>query len=117
MDEKTFGCKRCGYCCIYLDVVIMRLVEGESPRYYFKPNDHHCPNLTFDGAIASCAIHEDKLYEGCACHRHNNQEYDPDIWHWGSEWRCIGPKLVVQKIYELRPPKKLTWEESCELED
>lgn len=116
-SDESFGCKRCGYCCIYLDVVIMRLVEGECPRFYYKPYDHHCPNLTFDGAIASCAIHENELFEECPCHSHNNRDLDPDILIWGDVWRCIGPKLVAQKIYEVRPPKKVTWEELSELGD
>ncbi len=116
MDE-SFGCKRCGYCCIYLDVVIQRMMPDGTKRYYYKPFDHICPHLTFDDKTAACAIHDELDYKECPCDRHNNPEYDPDILHWGTEWRCIGPKLVMQKIYEIRPPKRVTWEELTELGD
>jgi len=119
IESESFGCKRCGYCCIYLTVVISRPVPDGTLQYYYKPNDLHCPHLTFEGPQAKCAIHEHAAYKECPCDLHNNWVYDPDICCWGDKWRCIGPTLVEQGIFTKRPPMVLTygWEELINLND
>lgn len=110
--NEAFGCKRCGYCCIYLTVVIPRLTDSWDPRklgYYHKPNDVICPNLRFEETQAHCAIHGEPYFQESPCDRHNNPDHDPDIWHWGSTWRCIGPALMAQGLQERRPPAPATF--------
>lgn len=116
-----FGCKRCGYCCTYMDVVVQRSMSDGTMRYYHKPTDVYCPHLSFlvtsEKTQAKCAIHNESYFKACPCDLHNNPEFDPDIWHWGKDWRCIGPKLVELGIYDKRPPATMTWDELLELGD
>lgn len=42
-------CLRCGYCCIYYDVIL--------PNGDHKPNNVECPYLKWKDHIAVCTIH------------------------------------------------------------
>jgi len=108
---EVFGCQRCGYCCVYLSVVIPRVLSDGTMDYVYKPNDVLCPYLLLEEGQASCTIHDEEFFEETPCHLHNNPDHDPDLGCWRGVWRCIGPKLVEQGIFTKRPPEEYVWEE------
>lgn len=69
-------CQRSGRCCFSMDVVI-RIGD----RAKLKPGGVLCPHLTFDGVMASCAVHQEPWFKETPCHVYGNPDIDPDYYH------------------------------------
>jgi len=70
-------CQRCGLCCVTMPVAIN--VRG---RARMKPGDVACPHLSFEGTVASCAVHDQPFFSkpSCPCHVYGNGSIDPDFY-------------------------------------
>jgi len=73
-------CKRCGRCCLHLDIFIVNpssiLADGsidpdDQEAMIFKPAGKRCPHLVFesygDKERAVCTIHHLPCYRGTPC--------------------------------------------------
>jgi hypothetical protein len=69
-------CQRCGHCCVSMPVVIP---SGNGMEGLWKPGGVVCPHLSFEGRVASCAVHHLPQYEGSPCHIYGNSDYDADF--------------------------------------
>lgn len=75
---RSMLCQRCGNCCFTMDVIIM-CDTAEGLRAVLKPGHEACPHLSFDGATASCAVHERPEYVNSPCWVYGNSDIDPDF--------------------------------------
>jgi hypothetical protein len=46
-----------------------------------KPGGQRCPNVRYDEGTATCAVHDEAIYQGSPCWRYGNSEVDPDFWN------------------------------------
>jgi hypothetical protein len=81
-------CLRCSYCCIMLDVIIIKpefvkenlilykLPVGEA--FMHKPSYEACPHLSFVDDMAVCKIHNYKWYTQTPCFKHDQISASPD---------------------------------------
>jgi hypothetical protein len=63
-----------------------------------KPADVLCPFLSFEGAIASCAVHDQPFFAkpNCPCHVYGNSDIDPDFYHRKGK-PCIIGKIIQER--------------------
>lgn len=103
-------CKRCGQCCIYLDILVVNprsiLPDGSLDRsdpeaMISKPAGETCPHLTFkasaEGMIATCIIHHLPCYKDTPCKRFEQVGPQDSICLLGSylnEQRRRGEEMV-----------------------
>lgn len=71
-------CQRCGQCCITM-LVVVPVWTQKGVRARYKPGDMPCPHLSYEGPIASCAVHETPEYIGSSCWTYGNSDVDPDF--------------------------------------
>ena len=81
-------CLRCGYCCVALDVIIVKpefakpdlsIDDLTDDMVMHKPRGQQCHHLSFtDEGKASCAIHEYPWYKHTPCYAHTQVERSPD---------------------------------------
>ncbi len=75
-------CKRCGRCCIHLDILVVNprsilpggsLDRSDPEAMISKPAGQICPHLVFEakeeGDIATCTIHSLPCYKETPCER------------------------------------------------
>lgn len=76
-------CLRCGYCCCFLDVIIISSSAlqktGEvdftnETNFQHKPCDKECPHLKWDNENAVCIIHSCSWFEETPCHEYGQIE-------------------------------------------
>ena len=98
--------------------VVIPVKENGEWRAKMKPGGWRCPHLSYNGSIASCAVHEESIYRGSPCWIYGNSEADPD--HAANPTRpCMVGKyhqeaggLQNSKLVQLGPPPTM---EDCGL--
>ncbi len=96
-------CQRSGSCCVTMMVIIPVKENGEW-RAKLKPGDVPCPHMTYEGTKASCAVHEEEIFQGSPCWIYGNSYVDPD--YIGKRGKpCPVGKLYQNKggFVQLRP--------------
>ena len=90
-------CLRCGYCCLYLDVIIIKPekisrggdvdFEDES-SYMHKPSLERCPHLIWEKGLAVCKIHHLPWFQKTPCADFSQIEEDVnDPCRLGTYWK------------------------------
>lgn len=70
----------------------------------WKPGYKACPHLSFDGMLASCAVHDRPEYLGCPCWVYGNGSVDPDFAHRRGRPCRVGEMFLKDGGYlNLRP--------------
>ena len=59
-------------------MVIIPVKENGEWRAKMKPDGMPCPHLSYEGTKASCAVHDEPIYEGSPCWVYGNGLIDPD---------------------------------------
>lgn len=81
-------CKRCGCCCVYLDVAIVNptsirrdgTVDPDvSDSVTFKPKGQPCPHLIHLEGKAVCKIHELSCYRETPCEQFEQPGREDDV--------------------------------------
>lgn len=100
---RISGCRRCGYCCLALNVAVLREEDGVLVAYH-KPAGVVCPHLSGMGTSETiCAAHDAPWYVRTPCFARHHPELDPDAVDW-EEWSCMGPRLVHLALGQARSP-------------
>jgi len=77
-------CLRCGYCCIHLDVIIVKPECVDLPdlnsevSLMHKESGKECPHLSWEGDIAICGVYDKDWYERTPCVSHTQIEASID---------------------------------------
>jgi hypothetical protein len=76
-------CLRCGYCCCFLDVAIIKLsaiqkdgsVDFDNENNYeYKPCNVQCPHLQWAGDKAVCSVYHYPWFVDTPCHAYKQIE-------------------------------------------
>lgn len=90
-------CLRCGYCCLYMDVIIInpeKISEGgevdfeDESSYMHKPSQVRCPHLIFKDGDAVCKVHHLPWFKRTPCADFTQIESsETDLCRLGTYWR------------------------------
>jgi len=76
-------CLRSGWCCIWLDVIIICpesatedfvVDEGKDEDFMHKESGKMCPHLQFNDNEAFCSVHNMPWYEDTPCYKYTQIE-------------------------------------------
>lgn len=59
--------------------VVIPVWTEDGVRARVKPGDMPCPHLSYEGSVASCAVHDTPEYVGSPCWTYGNPDVDPDF--------------------------------------
>ena len=96
-------CLRCGYCCVMLDVIIVKpefanrdliFDQLEDHMLIHKPFGEKCPHLEINKQkLAVCRIHEFEWYKQTPCFAYTQIERSPDNLCRMGEYVMKNPEL------------------------
>ena len=69
-------CLHCGYCCIYLDVIILKDYDKapSEENALHKHSNEVCPHLAIKNNKIICLAHDKIYYKDCPCDQHSQFE-------------------------------------------
>lgn len=69
-------CLHCGYCCLYLDVIILKDYDKEpsEDNALHKRSNEVCPHLVISNGKITCLAHGKKYFVDCPCDQYSQIE-------------------------------------------
>lgn len=93
-------CLHCGYCCIYLDVIILKDYDQEpsEENVLHKRCNEVCPHLTITNDQITCTAHGKRYFKDCPCDQYSQFEYSNSNCRTGD---YVMNDLKGKKIFDL----------------